>query len=367
MELDTSTIEEIPEFSEYQALKEVFDAMEAGGLEGNEVIKGGGDELSWTSTPSRASSPASMSCTSTGAAREVSPEAGSASPEGQWEILKSNILGYEEWRSRRDEDERAAELQNWHAERQRRLSTIDLWPKQHDCTPDYIKMYVWGQYLQYHGEIFEDEDGDQKNLLEDDGGHSGYEELSDDDDRSVHGGDPRQPVTHEIQFLDQEVIEELDLNMAAHEEPEFHNEPFEVAIDSGAGEHVTSAKDAPSYSVEPSRGSRVGQNFVNAGGGKMPNRGQVHLSLRAGARARGKGKDVKTTFQVADVKRPLWSVSKICDAGYKVIFEKEFATVLDPKGKECIRFERRGGLYVARLMLRNPKHKSDQDFPRPGK
>ena len=96
----------------------------------------------------------------------------------------------------------------------------------------------------------------------------------------------------------------------------------------------------------------------------MPNRGQVHLSLRAGARARGKGKDVKTTFQVADVKRPLWSVSKICDAGYKVIFEEDFAVVLDPKGKECIRFERRGGLYVARLMLRNPKH---QGFQRPGK
>ena len=46
MELDASTIEEIPEFLEYQALKEVLDAMENGGLEGNEVIKGGGDELS---------------------------------------------------------------------------------------------------------------------------------------------------------------------------------------------------------------------------------------------------------------------------------------------------------------------------------
>ncbi len=64
------------------------------------------------------------------------------------------------------------------------------------------------------------------------------------------------------------------------------------------------------------------------------------------------------------MKRPLWSVSKICDAGYKVIFEEDFAVVLDPKGKECIRFERRGGLYVARLMLRNPKH---QGFQRPGK
>ena len=95
----------------------------------------------------------------------------------------------------------------------------------------------------------------------------------------------------------------------------------------------------------------------------MPNRGQVQLNLRAGRREKGKGKDIKTVFQVADVKRPIWSVSKICDAGFTVKFGQKAAVVLDSRGKECVRFERRGGLYVARLMLRKPKA---EGFHRPG-
>ena len=174
----------------------------------------------------------------------------------------------------------------------------------------------------------------------------------------------------EVQFLDQDTVEEMEVHMAISEEKEFFDEQFDVALDSGAGDHVTAQKDAPNYDLEPSKGSRLGQKFVTASNSKLSNKGQVSLKLRSGDRERGKGTDIKTVFQVADVKRPLWSVSKICDAGFTVRFSKDKAVVVDKKGKVCVTFDRRGGLYVARLMMKNPKFKKNEkkaDFHRPGK
>ena len=48
------------------------------------------------------------------------------------------------------------------------------------------------------------------------------------------------------------------------------------------------------------------------------------------------------------------SVSKICDAGYIVRFTSDMAVVVDKNGKNVCRFVRRGGLYIAKMQLRNP-------------
>ena len=45
----------------------------------------------------------------------------------------------------------------------------------------------------------------------------------------------------------------------------YYIEPFEVILESGAGEHVASDKDAPGYSIMESKGSKAGQNFIAAG------------------------------------------------------------------------------------------------------
>ena len=88
---------------------------------------------------------------------------------------------------------------------------------------------------------------------------------------------------------------------------------IEVVADSGASEHVAADTDAPMYKVEESAGSRSGQHFVGVGGHRIANRGKMKLNMRADNGR--KGRDVRTTFQVARVTRPLMSVSKICDAG----------------------------------------------------
>ena len=65
--------------------------------------------------------------------------------------------------------------------------------------------------------------------------------------------------------------------------------------------------------------------------------------------------NVQSTFQVAEVSRPLMSVSKICDQGYSCLFTKEGAKVLDTEGKTVCKFARSEGLYVSSMRLRPPE------------
>jgi len=118
-----------------------------------------------------------------------------------------------------------------------------------------------------------------------------------------------------------------------------------VAMDSGAGDHVASPEDVEGFAIEESANSRAGRNFIAANGGKIKNHGQSTVRMKTKA-----GKRVASTFQVADVTRPLYSVSKLCDAGYDVAFSKTEALVT--KGGEVVhRFHREGGLYVAEMSI----------------
>ena len=114
--------------------------------------------------------------------------------------------------------------------------------------------------------------------------------------------------------------------------------------------------DAPGYGsyIVESAGSKRKQNFIVGNGAKVPNEGQLVLNLE-GDLGNGKRR-IKSTFQVAEVTRPLMSVSRVCDQGMRCIFEDTHALVVDKKtGKEVSRFERVGGLYIARMKLKPPE------------
>ena len=84
-------------------------------------------------------------------------------------------------------------------------------------------------------------------------------------------------------------------------------------------------------------------------GGVIPNLGESKLNLSDGE------KDLHSVFQIAAVTRPLMSVGRICDQGHSVTFDSVMAVVKSADGSELCRFERQaGGLYVAKLKLRNP-------------
>ena len=102
--------------------------------------------------------------------------------------------------------------------------------------------------------------------------------------------------------------------------------------------------DAPGYAcvLHPSAGSQRGQKFVVGNGDRVANRGQIKLRMKS------KGADgllMNSVFQVAEITRPLMSVSRICDQDMVCIFEKDHARVLDSDGNVVARFERDGGLY----------------------
>ena len=80
---------------------------------------------------------------------------------------------------------------------------------------------------------------------------------------------------------------------------------FEVALDSGATDHVCHSGDVPGYVIEASPGSKAGQGFIVGNGARVPNDGQSLLSLQASGK---NGNSVSTMFQVSVVSRPLVSV-----------------------------------------------------------
>jgi hypothetical protein len=180
--------------------------------------------------------------------------------------------------------------------------------------------------------------------LNDDEGSEESKQNQNDEDNSVQS-DTR--LDSPMWVLEGEAFNEVCMTQD-------HDQKIEIALDSGAGEHVASRSAAAGYPVVESAGSRAGQHFVAAGGARIPNEGQFTLALRSGDLEKKKGKDIKSTFQVAKVTRPLWSVGRICDEGFEVKFTSNEAYVLIKEGKEVCKFNRKGGLYVVELHLKSP-------------
>ena len=94
------------------------------------------------------------------------------------------------------------------------------------------------------------------------------------------------------------------------------------------------------------------QQYVVGNGAEVPNEGQANLNMEA--EVGGTTNLIKSVFQVAEITRPLMSVSRICDLGHRCLFDKDKAEVQTKDGKVLCTFERRGGLYVATMKLKAP-------------
>ena len=127
-----------------------------------------------------------------------------------------------------------------------------------------------------------------------------------------------------------------------------------LTLDSGCCDHICDLGDAPGYAhvLEPSPGSQRGQRFVVGNGDRVKNQGQVRLRMKS---TDAVGSLMSSTFQIAEITRPLMSVSKICDQDMKCIFEKTHALIVAPNGSTVARFERDGGLYTCTMKLRKPQ------------
>jgi len=155
-----------------------------------------------------------------------------------------------------------------------------------------------------------------------------------------------------------------ELDMAGNgdaKEPAFVERTVQIAMDSGAGKNVAPPELIDGYTVSPSYGSRHNKHFVAANGGKILNLGETSLNFNDGS-----GSRMRSTFQVAEVSRMLYSVSQLCDAGCDVSFNKDEWKVTKD-GKILAKFPRKGGLYVMTTTLKAPtahKQRPDTGFVR---
>ena len=125
---------------------------------------------------------------------------------------------------------------------------------------------------------------------------------------------------------------------------------IDSVVDSGAAAPVAPPSMAPGFATRPSEGSRQGRSFTTAAGTGLKNLGEQELNVVTDS-----GMDTTVLFPLADVPRPLMSVSAICDHGNRVIFGRGGGIIQHIASGMEVPFERRGGVYVLGLWLQEKK------------
>ena len=129
---------------------------------------------------------------------------------------------------------------------------------------------------------------------------------------------------------------------------------IEVTLDSGACRDVMARQCAPACSIQVSDQSRRGLGFIVGNGERVPNEGQFLFNIEADT-GQGFRAPVSSLCQVADLSRPLMSVSQIYAHGFDCVFNDTHALVVDQAGKTVCRFKRSGQLYTAKMPLKAPE------------
>ena len=175
--------------------------------------------------------------------------------------------------------------------------------------------------------------------------------------------------------LSQPNAEMEQLNFLAEDDPVVCDvsgewEEFESLLDSGASTNVASPCVGEGIAIQPSEGSKKGQVYYTANGTKLPNLGEKCLHVQ-----NENFEDFTMTMQMAEVKKPLMAVSKVCDAGSGrnfVVFTAQGGYIWHADRGTYTEFKREGGVYPLKTWIRRPTPNSSQQasdvtpFARPG-
>ena len=135
-------------------------------------------------------------------------------------------------------------------------------------------------------------------------------------------------------------------------------------MDSGAADSVAPPTLAPQVNISESEGSRRGQCYVSASGNRLSTMGEQVLNIQT-----NEGKDATVLYQIAEVGRPLTSVSATCDRGNWVVYTSQGGFIINCQTGERTSFERSGGIYELDLWMRDESNRgsySALSFPRQG-
>ena len=149
-----------------------------------------------------------------------------------------------------------------------------------------------------------------------------------------------------------------------------------LLVDTGAGVTIANGADSfPEYPLEPSVGSKSGQEYAGPGEKDIiKNRGQRNIKLRLGSAG---GQLAAVRFQDAAVRRPILSVGESTEAGNMYVFDKQGSMILlsgCPEIEEIRRIMGRATMKIGMSKDRNtyqveafvepPHHKNEVPFVR---
>jgi hypothetical protein len=111
-----------------------------------------------------------------------------------------------------------------------------------------------------------------------------------------------------------------------------------LTVDSGAADHVMPIGWLLMFLVVKSIGSIRGLHYVAADGTRIPNVGQQLVKFMT-----LDGTWTELMFQIAAINKPLVSVSKLNEAGYKVVFDENNSYIMHKKTKRVIKMKKERG------------------------
>ena len=120
-----------------------------------------------------------------------------------------------------------------------------------------------------------------------------------------------------------------------------------LTADSGAGDPVIPRRMINSKKIRQSAGSRRGLHYVSATDHRIPNVGEIDLEFQT-----EEGYDESIIFQVADVNKPLMSISDRVDHRCRVVFDydedtgQDISHVYNKQTKKKMRLNRIGKVWV---------------------
>ena len=126
-----------------------------------------------------------------------------------------------------------------------------------------------------------------------------------------------------------------------------------LTIDSGAADHVIPPDWIPGFVTKPSLGSKRGVKYVAANGSRIPNLGQMVVAFENSLGTVG-----KIIFQVAEITKPLVSVSKLIDDGHQVVFDQRASYIVHKESGKEMKLRRERGVFIIDAfaeLVRKPK------------
>ena len=121
-------------------------------------------------------------------------------------------------------------------------------------------------------------------------------------------------------------------------------------VDSGAVGNVFPKSVCTEYPLEASSKSQSGVGFKGANGSHIKHYGQRRFRVKTSA-----GSNVNTTWEVADVRKPLISASRLLEKGHKLVLDEK--PRIQCKNGDTIPLERTGSLFAVRLWIPKGFHR----------